>query len=101
MKFPNPLSPEGLRVLDDHLLSRSYISGEYEPTQNDVLVFKAIRNEPDETYRNVRRWFHHIQSFGPAALKEFPKTSVQITVEAAEGDEVEFLLLLHPFLPLN
>ena len=41
MEFPAMNTTEGLKYLDCHLASRSYIS-DYEATNNDEIVFKAI-----------------------------------------------------------
>ena len=53
--------------LEDYLSTRSYIAG-FEPTTSDNLVFDAVNKAADsktgDLYPNLRRWHHHIESFG-------------------------------------
>jgi hypothetical protein len=42
MEFPDPNCESGLQFLDDFLSSRSYITG-YEATDNDLVLFKALK----------------------------------------------------------
>lgn len=79
-------SAEGLRFLDDHLSGKSYISS-YEPTQNDVAVFRTLRNEPEDEFVNAQRWYRHLKSFGNDR-KEFPEAAEVIKLEMAADHEV-------------
>ena len=94
MEFPCLNNAEGLKFLESHLTSRSYIS-DFEPTQNDEIVFRAVGHEPREEFCNVLRWYRHLNSFG-SQRKDLPKSSITITFpsnavpkESGGGEEVE------------
>ncbi|GMY33048.1 elongation factor 1-delta [Fagus crenata] len=54
-------SPSGLKKLDDHLLTRSYISG-YQASKDDITVHAALSKAPSVEYVNVSRWYSHIDA---------------------------------------
>ncbi|KAE8730914.1 Elongation factor 1-delta [Hibiscus syriacus] len=54
-------SAAGLKMLDDYLLSRSYISG-YQASKDDITVYAALSGAPSSSYVNVSRWFNHIDA---------------------------------------
>ncbi|KAM7191145.1 elongation factor 1-beta [Naviculisporaceae sp. PSN 640] len=63
MGFTDLLTDAGLTVLNNWLLTRSYVSG-YTPSQADVAVFKALKSAPDaEKYPNAARWYKHIATY--------------------------------------
>ncbi|KAK4229211.1 translation elongation factor 1 beta [Podospora fimiseda] len=63
MGFTDLVSDAGLTVLNNWLLTRSYITG-YSATQADVAVFKALSGTPDAAkYPNAARWYKHIASY--------------------------------------
>ncbi|KAK3367486.1 hypothetical protein B0H63DRAFT_82349 [Podospora didyma] len=63
MGFTDLLTDAGLTVLNNWLLTRSYITG-YAPTQADAAVFKALKDSPDgEKYPNAARWYKHIGTY--------------------------------------
>ncbi|KAL2018727.1 hypothetical protein VTK56DRAFT_433 [Thermocarpiscus australiensis] len=63
MGFTDLLSDAGLAVLNNWLLTRSYIVG-YSASQADVAVFKALSSAPDAAkYPNAARWYKHIASY--------------------------------------
>ncbi|AEO67824.1 uncharacterized protein THITE_2116933 [Thermothielavioides terrestris NRRL 8126] len=63
MGFTDLLTDAGLAVLDNWLLTRSYITG-YSASQADVAVFKALSAAPDAAkYPNAARWYKHIASY--------------------------------------
>ena len=108
MEFPAMNTTEGLKYLDCHLASRSYIS-DFEATHNDEIVFKALGREPTEEYCNALRWYRHIQSFGSQQRKDLPKSKIVVKMPLNDaccptnsGEEVEIrrfntsLILLHP-----
>ena len=92
MEFPDALNTvEGLKYLDSHLISRSYVT-DYQPTHNDDIIFRALGHEPSEDYCNALRWYRHMQSFGNQR-KDFPKSSVTVTMPVvSSGNEVEIEL---------
>ncbi|KAL2151494.1 hypothetical protein VTH82DRAFT_6592 [Thermothelomyces myriococcoides] len=63
MGFTDLLTDAGLAVLDNWLLTRSYIVG-YSASQADVVTFKALSGAPDaDKYPNAARWYKHIASY--------------------------------------
>jgi len=79
-------SPAGLKKLNEHLKTRSYIEG-YAPSQADTAAFNAIKSAPsanDIAY--VARWYTHIKSFGDLR-KQFPAASGKAAPAAANDDD--------------
>ncbi|KAK0611055.1 translation elongation factor 1 beta [Immersiella caudata] len=63
MGFTDLLTDAGLAVLNNWLLTRSYITG-FTASQADVAVFKALKSSPDAAkYPNAARWYKHIASY--------------------------------------
>ncbi|EHK19377.1 uncharacterized protein TRIVIDRAFT_111661 [Trichoderma virens Gv29-8] len=63
MGFTDLLADTGLAVLNNWLLTRSYVTG-YAPTQADVACFKALQGSPDSAkYPHAARWYKHIATF--------------------------------------
>ncbi|KAK4201729.1 translation elongation factor 1 beta [Triangularia verruculosa] len=63
MGFTDLLSDAGLTVLNNWLLTRSYVTG-YSASQADVVVFKALSAAPDAgKYPNAARWYKHIATY--------------------------------------
>merc|ERR1711902_17418 len=73
--FGDVTKDAGVKALDAHLASNSYIEG-YVPSQADTTVFDAMKGKtPDRsTYPHAERWFLHIKSF-EASKKQFPKST--------------------------
>ena len=105
MEFPSLNTADGLKYLDSHLTSRSYIS-DCEPTQNDDTVFRALGHEPSEEFCNVLRWYRHVQSFG-SHRKDLPKSSITLTIPSnsaeskGSGEEVEMKRFVNPSFLLH
>ncbi|AEO60134.1 hypothetical protein MYCTH_2309018 [Thermothelomyces thermophilus ATCC 42464] len=88
MGFTDLLTDAGLAVLDNWLLTRSYIVG-YSASQADVVTFKALSGAPDSAkYPNAARWYKHIASYE----EDFPTlpgdASKPYTVYGPEVSEV-------------
>lgn len=63
MGFTDLLTDAGLTVLNNWLLTRSYIAG-FSASQADAAVFKALKSSPDAAkYPNAARWYKHIASY--------------------------------------
>ncbi|KAK4460016.1 hypothetical protein QBC42DRAFT_273180 [Cladorrhinum samala] len=63
MGFTDLVSDAGLTVLNNWLLTRSYVTG-YSASQADVAVFKALSSAPDASkYPNAARWYKHIATY--------------------------------------
>ncbi|KAI3981716.1 hypothetical protein MKX01_020659 [Papaver californicum] len=73
--FYNLSSKDGLQKLDNHLKTRSYISG-YQASKDDITVYAALKGAPSSEYINVSRWFNHIEAL------------LRISGVAAEGSGV-------------
>ena len=85
MEFPILNSKEGLEFLEDFLAEKSYIS-DYQLTQNDSIVFKALGKEPDEQYVNVVRWYRHVKS---QSCKDLPSASIVVKLPIVENEVVK------------
>ncbi|KAF3557113.1 hypothetical protein F2Q69_00010827 [Brassica cretica] len=59
--FPNPNSNAGLKKLDEHLLTRYYITG-HKASKDDITVYAALSKHPPSQYVNVSRWYNHIET---------------------------------------
>uniref|UniRef100_A0A1J3CYN8 Elongation factor 1-delta 1 n=1 Tax=Noccaea caerulescens TaxID=107243 RepID=A0A1J3CYN8_NOCCA len=59
--FSNLNSDAGLKKLDEHLLTRSYITG-YQASKDDITVFGALAKAPTSQYVNASRWYKHIDA---------------------------------------
>jgi elongation factor 1-beta len=72
VEFKNALDTEaGLKELDAHLASRSYIEG-FKPSAADSSVFQSVLPNADEdAYPHVARWQSHIGSFCRGARKSW------------------------------
>ncbi|KAK4153337.1 hypothetical protein C8A00DRAFT_15402 [Chaetomidium leptoderma] len=63
MGFTDLVTDAGLAVLNNWLLTRSYVAG-YSASQADAVVFKALSAAPDAAkYPNAARWYKHIASY--------------------------------------
>ena len=92
MEFKDLNSALGLKPLNDHLTTRSYISG-FAPSQNDVSVFRAITIDlsKEKDYTNAKRWYMHMKSFSNDQIKSLPQSNEKITVIVAhEAGEVKY-----------
>merc|ERR1711915_812573 len=69
--FGDLSTPSGLKALNEHLATRSYIEG-YVPCQADVSTFSSMSSSPDAQYCHAARWYRHIKSFSGEEQKSFP-----------------------------
>jgi len=69
--FGNLKTESGIQKLNEHLVTRSYITG-YQPTQDDVTTLGKMLSAPDaKKYPHAARWYKHIAHFTPAQKKAF------------------------------
>ena len=92
--FGDLSTPAGLKALNEHLATKSYIEG-YVPCQADVSIFASLKTTPDAQYCHAARWFRHIKSFSTEEQTSFPgvpeKSSVAAPAAAkAEDDDDDF-----------
>lgn len=73
--FSDLSTAEGLKALDEYLLSRSYITG-FQASRDDLAVFSALSSEPT-AYSNATRWYKHIQAL---LGSNFPGQSVGVVI---------------------
>ncbi|XP_021948509.1 probable elongation factor 1-beta [Folsomia candida] len=86
MAFGDLSGVAGLKKLNDHLKTRSYIDG-YSPSQSDTAVFEQIKSSPSSSeYVHVLRWYNHIKSFGDLKNK-FPGDVAKKAAAAADDDD--------------
>ena len=73
----------GLKILNDHLSTCSYITG-YQPSQNDSLVMKILTDDYptqcDPALPHFNRWKSHIQSLLACDKNSFPDSSEPIEI---------------------
>lgn len=78
LTFENLGTPEGIGKLNEHLLTRSYITG-YQASRDDILVFDALSEAPAAgDYPHASRWYNHIKALLDAS---FPGKAEGVTVE--------------------
>ncbi|CAA7028931.1 unnamed protein product [Microthlaspi erraticum] len=59
--FPNLNSDAGLKKLDEHLLTRYYITS-HKASKDDIKVYAALSKPPPPQYVNASRWYNHIET---------------------------------------
>jgi len=78
VKFQELTSQEGLKQLNDYLLTRSYITG-YQASRDDLSVFAALRQPVPAEFVNLSRWHSHIAALvGPS----FSGAAVGVHIES-------------------
>ncbi|KAK0610541.1 elongation factor 1-beta [Bombardia bombarda] len=88
MGFTDLLTDAGLAVLNNWLLTRSYVTG-YNASQADVAVYKALGAAPDAAkYPNAARWYKHIASYEDEFATLSGDASKPYTVYGPEVAEV-------------
>jgi len=84
--FGDLKTPAGLKALNEHLASRSYVGG-YTPSQSDVTTLASLSGQPDGQYVHVLRWFNHIKSYSEGEQKAFPAGAVVAAAKPAAKDD--------------
>jgi len=87
--FGDLYSAEGLTALNEHLQTRSYITG-YHASADDASTFAYVWNTVDETqYPQVARWYNHIAALiGSGRLaKVVPAPAEDAGAEETEAPE--------------
>jgi len=79
------LSGAGLKKLNQHLATKSYIEG-YQPSQSDTAAFDQIKSSPSADNVHVLRWYNHIKSFGDLR-KQFPGAPAGGAAPKVEDDD--------------
>ncbi|XP_033145560.1 uncharacterized protein LOC103865769 isoform X5 [Brassica rapa] len=59
--FPNLNSDAGLKKLDEHLLTRYYITS-HKASKDDITIYAALSKSPPSKYVNASRWYDHIET---------------------------------------
>merc|ERR1712013_978685 len=87
--FGDLKSATGLKSLNEHLASRSYIEG-YVPSQSDVVTISDLSTVPEAQYVHVLRWYNHIKSYSSEESKAFPAaTAAACAAKPATADDDE------------
>merc|ERR1712133_332441 len=92
--FGDLSTPAGLKALNEHLATRSYIEG-YVPCQADVTILSSMTSSPAAEYCHVARWYRHIKSFSGEEQKSFPGVPESVSSPAkapakADDDDDDF-----------
>merc|ERR1711970_1623710 len=69
--FGDLSTSSGLKALNEHLATRSYIEG-YVPCQADVSIFSSLVSTPSAEYCHLARWYRHIKSYPSKEQESFP-----------------------------
>jgi elongation factor 1-beta len=86
MAFGDLSGAAGLKKLNEHLRSKSYIEG-YQPSQADTAAFEQIKSAPSASdYVHVLRWYNHVKSFGDLR-KKFPGSAPAAAASKADDDD--------------
>jgi len=87
VSFKNLDSDIGLKALNTHLATRSYIEG-YTASSSDSSVLSQLKSKVDASkYPHVARWQNHISYFAPSVRSSWPAGSTNTTASAAEEEE--------------
>jgi len=71
VSFGDLSTSSGLKALNEHLATRSYIEG-YVPCQADVSTFSSLASSLSAEYCHVARWYRHIKSYSAKEQESFP-----------------------------
>ncbi|GBG66547.1 hypothetical protein CBR_g63129 [Chara braunii] len=74
--FENLSSSEGVKALDDYLLTRSYITGS-QASRDDLAVYLALKTAPSKEFVNASRWYSHITAL---LKKTFPGQAEGVSI---------------------
>ena len=81
--FKDLQSDAGLKALNEHLATRSYIEG-YQPSGADAALLPQISASVDSSkYPHAARWLTHISSFTPTIRSTWSGASSTSTTTAA------------------
>ncbi|KAH9622780.1 hypothetical protein KSS87_007376 [Heliosperma pusillum] len=72
--FQNLYSESGLKSLEDHLSSKSYISGD-ALTKDDIKVYGAVVEKPADAFPNASKWY---ESVSQQLAASFPGQAVGV-----------------------
>ncbi|KAK9915051.1 hypothetical protein WJX75_004156 [Coccomyxa subellipsoidea] len=62
VSFPALTGAEGLKALNEHLLTRSYVVG-YQASRDDLAVYSALEKAPSSNdYPHAARWYSHVEA---------------------------------------
>merc|ERR1712212_794554 len=92
VSFGDLSTSSGLKALNEHLATRSYIEG-YVPCQADVSIFSSLASTPSAEYCHLARWYRHIKSFSAKEQESFPgvpESTQAPAPAAAKGDDDDF-----------
>ncbi|CAH2058659.1 unnamed protein product [Thlaspi arvense] len=59
--FPNLNTDSGLKKLDEHLLTRYFITS-HKASKDDITLYAALSKPPPSQYVNASRWYNHIET---------------------------------------
>jgi len=89
VSFGDLSTSSGLKALNEHLATRSYIEG-YVPCQADVSTLSSLASSPSAEYCHIARWYRHIKSYSAKEQESFPGVPESTSAPApaaAKADE--------------
>merc|ERR1712183_1112178 len=88
LAFGDLSTSSGLKALNEHLATRSYIEG-YVPCQADVSTLYSLASSPSAEYCHIARWYRQIKSYSAKELESFPvlESTLAPAPAAAKADE--------------
>jgi len=94
MAFKDLHADAGLKALNQHLATRSYIAG-YKPSGADAALLSQINATIDSSkYPHAARWLSHITSFPAQTRSHWTAASAQPAAAEAEDDDDDFMASL-------
>jgi len=85
--FKDLRTDAGLKELNTHLATRSYIDG-FQPSQSDVALLNQISASVDaQKYPHASRWLSHIQSFTPTVRSKWAGQAKAAAAPTAAADD--------------
>lgn len=99
-QFGNLTSDAGLKKLDEHLATRSYVDGFTASAQDAAVYAQLSANVDAAKYKHVARWFAHISylksvgrvSSAPAAQAKAAAPAAETKKAAKDDDDDDFNL---------
>jgi len=79
---------KGLKEFNDYLLFFSYVEG-YTPSNEDSEMFNSLDSCPKDEYKNIIRWYRHINSFSEEERASWSDLQAQVEEEAPAEENVE------------
>jgi len=87
-KTPDLKTKAGLSQLNDHLKSRSYVSG-FVPSHDDCSTFEQLTGGIGHDLPHLLRWYNHIKSYSAQERSRWPKGDSHACAAAPAAKEAD------------